>query len=293
MNTAADGPKLVTTGRARLAAELRRLRDLSGMSGRDLARRIGISQSKVSRIEAGNTIPSLPEVLAWSEALDAPDEAREWLISLTSAAHTEIDPWISALQGRAHLQHDIRDREALALKVRTFQPSVVPGLLQTADYARRVFTMFQPPYSREDIAAAVAARLDRQPSMYEEGKRFDFLVTEAALRWRPGPPRLQLAQLDRIASISTLENVSIGLIPLDQEAVTVTSHGFVIYDLPADELGSFVTVEMIHANVSINDPDSIGLYETRWSLLRQMAVFDEDARKYLDELSRSIRPLIE
>ncbi|HWO61450.1 MAG TPA: helix-turn-helix transcriptional regulator [Umezawaea sp.] len=283
----------MTTGRARLAAELRRLRDLSGMSGRDLARRIGISQSKVSRIEAGNTIPSLPEVLAWSEALDAPDEAREWLISLTSAAHTEIDPWISALQGRAHLQHDIRDREALALKVRTFQPSVVPGLLQTADYARRVFTMFQPPYSREDIAAAVAARLDRQPSMYEEGKRFDFLVTEAALRWRPGPPRLQLAQLDRIASISTLENVSIGLIPLDQEAVTVTSHGFVIYDLPADELGSFVTVEMIHANVSINDPDSIGLYETRWSLLRQMAVFDEDARKYLDELSRSIRPLIE
>ena len=274
------------TGRQRLGAELRRMRDLAGVAGRDLAGQIGMSQSKVSRIEAGSVLPSLPEVAAWANALGVVDDVREKLVSLTKAAYTEVHPWRAVLQSRGHLQDHVHERESTARRIRTFQHSVIPGLLQTAEYARRVFSMFHVPYADEDLAAAVAARLHRQLSIFEQDRQFEFLITEAALRWRPGPPKLLLAQLDRVSSISTLENVSVGLIPMSEQATTLNSHGFVIHDDHDDH--GFVTIEMIHADVTVNNPADIEVYEKRWSLLGKTAAFDDDARALLAILSTEL-----
>lgn len=279
------------TGREQLAAELRRLRDLAGVSGRELAQRIGISQSKVSRIESGSAVPSLPEVTAWGKELGVSVETQERLTSLTRAAYTDVRSWHAAMQRRGHLQDDIQEQEARSREVRIFQPSVVPGLLQTAEYARRVFSLFQVPYTDDNLAAAVAARVHRQLALYEESRQFDFLITEAALRWRPGPPRLLLAQLDRIASISTLENVSLGVLPQSAEAVTFISHGFVIYDSADEDHDPVVSVETIHADVAVMAPEDVDLYRTRWSLLQQMAIFDGDAREFLGDIAGDIRAI--
>src|SRR5262249_7465045 len=144
--------------RQRLAEELRRARSISGMSGRDLAQKIDISQSKVSRIESGSAVPALPEVRAWVEAVCASDETSHLLLALTEAAHTTVSRWQTELSDRPHIQGDIEEIERTARRILTFQPSVVPGLLQTAEYARRVFEMFQePPYSADRLAAAGAA----------------------------------------------------------------------------------------------------------------------------------------
>jgi transcriptional regulator with XRE-family HTH domain len=279
-------------GRLRLAAELRRQRELAGVSGRELSRRISISQSKVSRIESGAVMPSLPEVAAWGAALGTSERTQAHLAFLTNMAFTEVEPWREVLRGQGHAQDEIQRQEELARRVRTFQSAVVPGLLQTAEYARRVFATRRPAYGEEDLSAAIAARLNRQELMFEPGKQFDFLITEAALRWHPGPAGVLLAQWDRIASILTLENVSIGLIPYDQEAVTVLSHGFVMYD-DHDDHSSFVTVEMVHATMTINDPNDVSIYEDRWSLLRQMAIFETEARNYLGMLARRIRTTVD
>jgi transcriptional regulator with XRE-family HTH domain len=215
--------------RRQLAVELHRARDLAGLSGRELAQRIGISQSKVSRIESGAVIPTAAEVTAWAEASGAPSQTRSLLLDLTERALPELYAWKDALRDQTHLQDDIQQWEREANSVRVFQPSLVPGLLQTAEYARRVFALFHPPYAERDIPAVLGARLDRQLALYEDGRKFEFLITEAALRWRPGPPRLLRAQLDRISTLSTLENVSIGLIPHTVEARTSTPHGFVMF----------------------------------------------------------------
>jgi transcriptional regulator with XRE-family HTH domain len=285
--------------RERLASELRRLRDLSGLSGRDLAGRLGISQSKVSRIESGATMPSLPEVRAWARAVSATEDTARRLVAITEEAFTQVQAWRSALRDRPHLQGETLRREGRARRSQTFQPSVVPGLLQTAEYARRVFTLFgEVPYGSEELAAAVAGRLDRQLALYEDGRQFDFLITESALRWRPGPPRLLLAQLDRIASLSTLENVRIGLIPSDVTAVTYTSHGFVIFDGGSDDAASgadedapdpSVTVDVIHAVLHVSGPDDVELYRRRWQLLSEMALFGDQARAFLARLAAGIR----
>src|SRR2546421_8046171 len=243
----ADAFGKLRSKRRRLAAELVRLREEAGLSGRELARQIGISQSKVSRIEAGTTMPSMPEVTAWAEAVGTNVSTRNRLRSLTEAAFVELHSWRSLLRDRPHLQDDIGRREAAASPVHTFQPYIVPGLLQTADYAARVFSMFQIPYAEGDVAAAVAGRLNRQTAL-QRGGRFEFLVTESALRWCPIPRRLFVAQLERIHQVSTFESVSIGVIPLDTAAVAAIPPGFVIYGEDDD---AYLTVETVHADVEV------------------------------------------
>ncbi|MFC5823407.1 helix-turn-helix domain-containing protein [Nonomuraea insulae] len=279
------------TRRQRLATELRRLRDLAGISGRDLAHRIGISQSKVSRIESGSVIPSLPEVTAWGDAVEAPPQAQELLADLTEAAFTEMHTWRAALQRQMHLQDDIREQEDQAQLLRVFQPAIVPGLLQTAEYARRVFSLFDPPYSEGDLPMVVAARLQRQLALYDESRRFEFIVTEAALRCRPGPVRLLLAQLDRVATLSTLENIMVGVIPQDAESAVCPPHGFTLYESDSSTEDSFVEVEVTHMRLIVRAAEDVATYRRQWSLLGEMALYGDAAREFLTRLGTDIRAM--
>ncbi|MFD7847456.1 helix-turn-helix domain-containing protein [Nocardia sp. NPDC059764] len=286
--TAANSVVRRSHPRQQLGAELRRLRDLAGISGRELAKRVGISQSTLSRIEAGTVVPPLPQVLGWAEAVGAEEDSRQSLRSLTEAAHTpEVEEWAGALANRPHLQDDVQAFERDAQVVRNFQPALVPGLLQTADYARRVFDTFDPPYAPEAAAAALAARLDRQQVLYDPAKRFAFLITEAALRFRPGPHRVLLAQLDRIISIETLDTVTIGVIPQDIEAITTIPHGFVIYE---NEDHAVASAEPIPGSMVTRGPELVDAHRRRWDALARMALFDNDAREFLaairDEIHR-------
>lgn len=277
--------------REQLAIELRRLRVQAGITGRKMAEEIGgISQSKVSRIEAGTAMPTLPQVERWAEAADAPPDKRESLIKLVRRAFTEIEPWRTSLQSRPHLQHEIRERESQATLIRTFEPALVPGLLQTAQYARHVFGLSPLPSVQEGIPAAVHARMDRQLALYEPERTFEFLITESALRWCPGldADRLLAPQLDRLSSLSTMENVSIGIIPDGQRALTWASHGFVIYEGHEAD-ATFVAVEAIHASLTIHEPDSIDVYRHTWAALTRMAVFGDEARRTLTDLLSDYR----
>jgi transcriptional regulator with XRE-family HTH domain len=272
----------------RLAGELRRLRDLSGLSGRELARRMGTSQSKVSRIESATTLPSVPEVTAWASAIGASTQVHDSLVTLAEAAFTEEQSWRDALRRRPHAQDEVRALESRARLLSTFQPSLVPGMLQTAEYARRVFSFLPATLAESDIPAAVAGRLNRQLALYEADRYFSFLITEGALRWRPGPPELMVAQLDRIASVSTLDNVSVGVIPLGVQAVTMLTHTFVIYN-GWDEQDILVEVDTIHARLLVKRPADVALYRQRWERLTQMAIFEEEAREFISLLSAGLR----
>jgi transcriptional regulator with XRE-family HTH domain len=275
--------------RRRLAAELRVLRDMSGVSGRDLAQRIGISQSKVSRIEAGTAQPSVAEITAWAGAVGASDETGRLLAALAEVARSEVDNWQAALAGRHQIQDEIREREAAARRVRAFQPALVPGLLQTPAYAQRVFTMFRSSVPRISVAAAVAARLDRQLALYEDDRHFEFLLTEGALRWRPGPSRLVIAQLDRIAMVSTLDNVSVGLIPGSVEAEAPYLQGFSLADDGDAGDDAFVMIELDHGWITVTAADEVAIYRNRWSTLRKTAVFGDEAQALLQALAAEMR----
>jgi transcriptional regulator with XRE-family HTH domain len=261
----------------RLGLALRGLRLDAGLTGHQLAALTGLSQSTVSRVELGQAMPSVPDIDAWCHATRADAGQAAEVRALAEAAAVETISWRRAgRRGLPRLQDHVRDLEATAATLLNFQPVIVPGLLQTADYARQV-VLSGYPGGRPDIAAAVSARMERQAVLFDDARRLEFVIAEAALRWRIGPPPMMRAQLGRIASLATLANVSIGIIPQDAQVQAWHIHGFAILDDRADG-PAVVRVETLTTGLSITDPESVEQYRQAFALLREAAVHGDQAQ---------------
>jgi transcriptional regulator with XRE-family HTH domain len=272
----------------RLGLALRGLRLDAGLTGQQLAQQAGLSQSTVSRIELGQAIPSISDIEGWARVTRASSQQQAELRALAEAAAVETITWRKAIRrGLPDLQQDVRELEATAATHLNFQPTIIPGLLQTADYARQLVASGYPG-GRPDIAAAVTSRLERQAILYDDAKHLEFVVAEGALRWRIGPPQMMLAQLDRITSLATLANVIIGIIPLAAEVPAWHVHGFVVLDDRADA-SAVVRVETLTTGLSINDPSAVERYRQAFRLLREAAVFDEKAELLLRSLMADLQ----
>lgn len=284
------GPSLA---QQQLVGELARLRSLAGLDQRQIATHIGVSQATVSRVERALKLPTLKNVIAWAHACSATADVVERLIALTEAAHTQVETWRELASRSPQLQDAVRTNEAGAATLRNYSPIVVPGLLQTADYARRVLSLTDIT-GQLDLAAGVEGRLRRQESLHDSTRRFEFLITEAALRLRLGTPAGHAAQLDRIVSLSTLDNVSVGVLPNDGSVAALPFHSFVIYDDRGEE-DPFVTVEMVHGYATITEPHDVELYRDIFRRLNDAAVMGADAAALAQaitvELHRGARSL--
>lgn len=276
--------------RGRLGAKLRRLRLLAGLSGREIAAHVGMGQASVSRIENGQQVPSLPETMAWANAVGATPEQHSALTALVEAALNEVETWRARMrtEGLPAMQIDVRELEATANTLHVFQPTIVPGLLQTAEYARQVFTL-SDVVGGGDYAGAVAARIERQQILYDKHRHFEFLLTETALRWRPGSAVLA-AQLDRVASIATLDNVEVAVIPTNADMRAIPWCGFILYEDRVGDGQPFVTLETPHARLTVSDPGDVEIYGQQLALLRTSAVRGASALSLLAKLSEQSRP---
>jgi len=269
--------------RAALGAELKRLRELNGVSGRTVAKALGISQSAVSRKEAGGAPISLPEVTAWADAIHASEEDRGRLLWMAEQAVTETIPLESwrAEVGTAGIQQEIGMLERVSRFIANFQPDIVPGLLQTGEYARRVLAAAGNP----DPAAAALRRLDRQVILHDLSHRLEFIITEAALRWRTGPPDILVPQLDRIASLATLGNLTVEVIPLDADWLTPPPYPFVLYEDRDDGAQPIATAELPDQWIETAD---IEPYRRELDKLRRSALSGDDAIAFIRRLAANL-----
>ncbi len=284
-----DGTKEeLRPARRRLAERLRELRTAAELTGTELARAAGWAQSKVSRLETGTTVPQIADVSAWARVTDASDEQRAELLELTEGALIEAADWRDELrEGRASKQRRYGQLERSVSTLREWEPLIVPGLLQTAEYARRVFGFAsEAPW---DIGEAVKARMDNQSVLFDQSKRFEFLVGEAALRRRVGPPAVLLGQLDRIGSLLDLPNIEIGLVPLDAEVTTLDYHGFVVFGDTSRDESVFVLVETVADELTVRDAEKAGIYLAKFARLRDGACFGAEARAFLAALGERLQ----
>lgn len=272
--------------RQEFGAELRRLRKSTGLNTTDFGASCGWSQSKVSKSERGATLLSPDDVKAWARKADADQATIDQLVALAVELSSEDLTW-SPEQGELSERNAyIGEVERESTGLHNFQPSAISGLLQTADYARRVMTLLDVG-DEHDVGAAVTKRMERQAILYETSKNFEFLLTEGALRWRPGPLAVMRAQLDRLLSLATLPNVTIGVLPFDRQASTLFLNGFTIFDHPEDP---FVLVETYHGERRFRDEDKITKYREAFTRLRESAVTGSDGeaviRRIMDEIPR-------
>jgi len=271
--------------RAEFGARLRRLRDEAGLNGKQFAARLGWAPSKVSRIETGKQTATPDDVTAWARVTGAEQAALDDLLADLRTVRFEYATWTRQFRmGTAARQRVSVEIETEARAMWALETTVVPGLLQTADYARHVMeTMVALREVPDDVAEGVRLRMRRQEVLYDPAKRFRFLLTEAALRTRTCPPGTIRAQLDRLLALAGVDTVELAVLPFDVKLPVVPSHGFWIFD---EEI---VLIETLSAELTLRDSDEVALYSRIFELLWDVAIRGDEVAVFLRRLIEEMR----
>lgn len=254
-----------------------------GLTGDRLAAQLGWPRSKVPKIENGRQMPTGADIRAWAEAAGQPDAIPE-LLGLLSDAQAVHRQWRHKLRGgHAALQAEFDAIVRQAKRVRNFEVTFIPGLLQTPDYARcRALEAVRLHGARPGgVEAAVRERMTRQEVLYDAGKAYEFVITEAAFRLLPCPPQVMLGQLDRLMTASTLPNVTIGIIPFGVELAVMPMVGFLTVD-DMTIVETFTSADTIPGRESAK-------YEEVFDLLMAEAVTGEEARRLITAAAEALR----
>jgi transcriptional regulator with XRE-family HTH domain len=266
-----------------LGSRLRDLRRDAGLTGRDLAALAGWHSSKVSRIEYGKQNPSEDDIRAWCRQTNAEHQIADLVASLRGIEALWVE-W------RKQLGLGTRRRQKVSVSLaeqttlfRVYDPTVIYGMFQTAEYAREIMRygirFHQIP---DDLDEGVAARMERQQFLYRSGRRFLVVLGEQALRTNIGGTETMIGQLDRLLAISGLPNVSMGIIPARAQMQLAPGNSFIIFD------ERLVMVETFSAELTITQPREIAVYGRAFSWLSESAAQGTQARALirhaLDEL---------
>ncbi|WP_328391530.1 helix-turn-helix domain-containing protein [Nocardia sp. NBC_00416] len=265
----------VHDAREALGARLRELRRAAGLTNRKLAQLSGWHESKVSKIEFARIKPSDDDVRAYCRHCDAADQLPDLLATARNIEVAYLE-WQKVLgTGLKRRQQKSLKLEASAAHIRDFQPQIVPGLLQTAEYAaaklRRGIEFHRLP---DDIDDAVSKRMERQRVLYQRDHLFHFLIAEQALHTTVGDDSVMIGQLDRLFSVFGLPRVTIGIVPATAEAMVVSTN-FVMFD------NRLVMVEGTAAELTISQPREIDVYGRAFDTLAGQSVTGEQARELI------------
>lgn len=191
----------------RLARELRRLREDAGLTPEAAAAQLGWSRSKVSRIETGRTMASRSDVAAVCDLYGVNSAARAGLIQL--AAEVRQRGWWTAYADVFTGSYiGLEDEAAL---IRQWEVQLVPGLLQTEDYARTVISLHRP---EEEVQRRVMARMARRTLLGRpDAPQFCAVLDEAAVRRPIGGAKVMLEQLEALVVAARRGNVEIRVLP--------------------------------------------------------------------------------
>ena len=277
------GVTSVQQARQALGLRLRELRRHSGLTGRELAGQLGWPASKISKLENGHQTPTDGDLRAWANATGADKVVAELVASLHTLESQHAE-WRRQLRGglRSHQVELARLDEKTKL-FRALESTFIPGLLQTAEYARARFAqsirVLKVP---NDVDEAVRVRLQRQEILYQSDKRFHFLLTEAVLRYRLCPVEVMLAQLDRLVALSAMRNVRLGIIPFETPYSVAPAHGFWLLD------EDLVIVETFSAELHLAQPPEIALYSAIFDRLAAIASYGRDARAVITRIMEDL-----
>ncbi|WEV27127.1 helix-turn-helix transcriptional regulator [Streptomyces sp. 71268] len=250
---------------------LRELREAGGKQAKAVARGAVMSPSKLSKIENGVLAPSVIDVERILTALEVSEEAKARLMELARQVATEATAWrIYRRSGLHKHQEEIRAIEASTRLLRLFQPSCVPGLLQTPEYVRGILKDWD--LTEDALEKMVGARLKRHDVLHDEGRRFHFLVTESVLRWEVVKARSMAMQLDKLISMSRFPNITIGVIPQQGAKPGLPTSAFTLFD------ARLATIEVPHAEITTSEIPDIDLYLRKFQKFERVAVTGEDMR---------------
>ncbi len=158
-------------------------------------------------------------------------------------------------------------------RFRSYSSWLVPGMIQTQPYTTAALQAIQKRRGLvDDVAGAVAARMERQRVLYEGDRRFAFLVEESVLRAGIGGAEVMTGQLGHLIAVASLPNVSLGVVPMKPDRERWPAEGFWIYD------AAQVNVELVSGYLTITQPSEVSMYADTFTELAALAVYGASAR---------------
>ncbi|MGH3754236.1 MAG: helix-turn-helix domain-containing protein [Pseudonocardiaceae bacterium] len=270
----------------RVAGELRRLRARSGHSCATVGAALGISASKISRIETGRIGLVADEVAALLGFYQVAKPLREELLELVRRA---AEPGWWQVQGSRlpELWQELIDFERSATAITNYEPLLIPGLLQTADYAGALIAAANPALSEDEVETRVAARTARQALLGRpRPPRLLALLEEGVLRRVVGDPGLMRRQVRHLEDAATRPNVTVQVVPSSAGAHPGLEGPFVILEFDRDPI--LVYLENRRGSAILDEDEDIA--ETMLALqhLQRIALSPEDTLDFLVEIAREL-----
>jgi transcriptional regulator with XRE-family HTH domain len=274
-----------TVRRRELGALLRALRLESGFTVEQAADRLLFSMSKLSRMETGHGVATPRDIRDLCELYGVTDEAERDRMLKLALEGKQQGWWQSYDLGFG----DYVGLEAAATGLQYFQSSVVPGLLQTADYARAVHEAVVPRLAPDRIDELVEVRMMRQRRLTQEPPlTVSVVIDEAAIHRVVGGAAIMRAQLDRLIKMASMPNVTMQVIPFAAGAHPALDCAFRILEF-TDAVPEVVYVEALSGGFFVERPDQISTYNKTFDHLRVIALNPQESIELVTRISASYK----
>jgi transcriptional regulator with XRE-family HTH domain len=267
--------------RRRLAAELRRLRNEAGLSIEGVASQLKWPGSKISRVENRQVGISTRDLRKLLDLYHVTDRAyREELLEMGRRA-TERGWWQSYTGVVPSAYANLIGLEAEAATIRTYEPELVPGLLQTPEYARAVIRAGRPTDTTEEIDRRVEVRLERQEVLTRTEPpppKVNVVLNEGVLVRRVGTPEVMRAQIEHLMLERDRANIVIQILPFSagEHPAMVGPFTMLTFLDPADQ--GVVNVENVMGALALEKAEELRAYEDVWGAIQARAASPEDSR---------------
>lgn len=237
---------------AHFGAELRLYRQQAGLTQEQLGDRLGYSNGLVSQVEHARRMPSRELAATADEVLR------------TGGVLSRVWPLVDALSTRHKGFRAYLDHESCATVIHSYDSHLVPGLLQTEDYARHLLEAERPSVPPAEVEARLAVRMTRQEILRRASPcPLWAVVDESVLHRQVGSARVLRDQLDHVLACAALPNVTVQVYPFETGADPAYGQAFVIAELPGG-----------HAACHIDAPAGAGPYPDEESATRYRLIFD-------------------
>ncbi|WP_416519097.1 helix-turn-helix domain-containing protein [Streptomyces achromogenes] len=271
--------------RRKLGAELRALRTGAGLTSGEAARLVGWHQSKVSRIETGASGVKPADLRLLLDAYGVRDRhLRELLLILAGSEETSgRHRWWHAYRGvLPPTYRDFISLESQASAMRTLETTVVPGLLQTAEYARAVTRAAVKDLDEDRLDTLVEVRLARQDVLRSDPPLvLSAVLDEAVLRREVGGPGVMARQRRRLMEAARLPQVRLQVLPFTAGAHIGLTGPFVIFSFPSTSDLDVVVLDQLTSSLYLERKEDLVAYSEAFSTLQFHALSPEDSLDYI------------
>ncbi|WP_229399006.1 helix-turn-helix domain-containing protein [Micromonospora okii] len=271
-----------TIRRRRLGAELRRHRDAAGITIEAVAERLECSASKISRIETGHTTASPRDVRDMLLIYGVPCGDIDELVQIAREARQKgwWHPFSTVLAG-AYV-----GLEQAASSIRTYEQQVVPGLLETEEYASAMIRAARPDFTAEQIQRRVRVRLNRQSLLTQDDPVDLWVVLDEAVLSRPvGGDAVMRGQLNRLVEVARLPNVTLQILPFSVGAHAGMDGPFTILSFPEAGDPDVVYAENATGGLFLEKSDELQKYDFIFDHIRAAATRPEESIAHIAELA--------